>query len=125
MWRTHEAACGVAIALLVGGCTERSTPITASTAPPVERRADAEDANGGPPLVREFGPDVPIAYYDLSLQFAKQTAGITPPVQSRAFGYMGLALYEALVRGMPDHRSVADQLNGIGPLPDARDIPYQ
>jgi hypothetical protein len=37
---------------------------------------------------------------------------------------MGLALYEALVAGMPDHRSIADQLNGIGSLPQATGAPY-
>jgi hypothetical protein len=65
-----------------------------------------------------------MAYYDLSLRFTKLTAGFTPPIQGRAYGYMGIALYEALVRGMPDHRSIASQLNGIGPLPEATGIPY-
>jgi hypothetical protein len=37
---------------------------------------------------------------------------------------MGLALYEAVVGGMPDHQSVASQLNGIGPLPQPKGIPY-
>src|SRR6185437_11574636 len=50
--------------------------------------------------------------------------GFTPPVQARAYGYMGLALYEALIGGMPDHRSIASQLNGIGSLPEANGIPY-
>jgi hypothetical protein len=68
---------------------------------------------------------VPVAYYDLSLEFMKLTAVITPPVQARAYGYMGLALYESLVSGMPHHRSIAGQLNGIGKLPAAKGIPYQ
>jgi hypothetical protein len=37
---------------------------------------------------------------------------------------MGLALYEALVGGMEGYRSVAHQLNGIGPLPEPKGIPY-
>jgi len=45
-------------------------------------------------------------------------------VQARAYGYMGLALYEAVVGGMPEHRSIASQLNGIGTLPQAAGIPY-
>jgi hypothetical protein len=69
--------------------------------------------------VSSHGPEVPLAYYDLSFRFAKRTAGFTPPVQSRAYAYMGIALYEALVGGMPDHRSVADQLSGVGELPQA------
>jgi hypothetical protein len=67
---------------------------------------------------------VPLAYYDLSLTFTKRTAGFTPPVQSRAYAYMGLALYEALVSGMPGHRSVAGQLNGVGALPAPNGAPY-
>jgi len=31
---------------------------------------------------------------------------------------MGLALYEAVVGGMPENRSIARQLNGIGALPE-------
>lgn len=65
----------------------------------------------------DYGAEVPLAYYELSLAFTKRTAGFTPPVQGRAFGYMGLALYEAVVGGMPRHRSIAPQLNGIGELP--------
>jgi hypothetical protein len=67
----------------------------------------------------DYGAEVPLAYYDLSLTFSKRTGGFTPPVQGRAFGYMGLALYEAVVGGMPQHRSIGAQLNGIGELPRA------
>jgi hypothetical protein len=74
--------------------------------------------------VSSYDADVPLAYYELSLIFTKRTAGFTPPVQSRAYGYMGLALYEALVSGMPGHRSIAHQLNGIGDLPQPTALPY-
>jgi hypothetical protein len=37
---------------------------------------------------------------------------------------MGIALYEAVVGGMSDHRSIASQLNGVGALPEAKGIPY-
>src|SRR5438876_37724 len=80
--------------------------------------------NGGAPLVADYGAEVPLAYYQLSLLFPKRTAGFTPPVQSRAYAYMGLALYEAVVTGMPHHRSIAPQLNGIGDLPRARGMAY-
>ena len=42
--------------------------------------------------------------------------GFTAPVQARAYGYMGLALNEALVSGVPGNRSIASQLIGIGTL---------
>ncbi|HJQ11049.1 MAG TPA: vanadium-dependent haloperoxidase [Gemmatimonadaceae bacterium] len=79
----------------------------------------------GQSTAADFDAGVPVAYYDLSLRFSKQTAGFTPPVQGRAFGYMGLALYEAVVGGMPENQSVAHQLNGVGALPTANEgIPY-
>lgn len=74
--------------------------------------------------VSKYGPEVPLAYYELSIRLAKRTGGFTPPVLSRAYGYMGLALYESLVSGMPRHKSVAPQLNAIGELPKARPVPY-
>jgi hypothetical protein len=86
--------------------------------------ADFDATNGATSAAADFDAAVPVAYYQLSLDFTKRTAGFTPPVQARAYGYMGLALYEAVVGGMPDHRSVASQLNGIGPLPEAKGIPY-
>jgi hypothetical protein len=74
--------------------------------------------------VRSYGADVPLAYYRLSFALSKRTAGITPPVQARAFAYMGLALYESLVAGMPRNRSIASQLNGIGELPEGNGTYY-
>src|SRR5437867_3589900 len=71
-----------------------------------------------------YGAEVPLAYYQLSMQLSKRTAGFTPPVQSRAYAYTGLALYEALISGMPNHNSVAQALNGIGDLPQADPVRY-
>src|SRR2546422_649281 len=82
----------------------------------------AENGFGAP--VSSNSAAIPLAYYELSLAFTKRTAGFTPPVQSRAYAYMGLTLYEALVSGMPGHRSIASQLNGIGELPAPTGVPY-
>jgi len=61
-----------------------------------------------------YGMDVPLAYYNLSFALSRRTGGITPPVQARIFAYMGLALYESVVGGMPHHRSIAGSLRGAG-----------
>jgi hypothetical protein len=42
---------------------------------------------------------------------------MSPPVASRAIGYTSVACYEAVVDGMPRHRSLGGQLNGLGPIP--------
>lgn len=47
----------------------------------------------------------------------KQTPGFSPPVASRAIGYSGITLYESVVSGMPEYRSLDGQLNGLGSLP--------
>lgn len=39
--------------------------------------------------------------------------GLNPPRVARVFGYTGLTLYEAVVRGMPEHQSLAGQVNGL------------
>jgi hypothetical protein len=45
------------------------------------------------------------------------TPGYSPPVASRAIGYAGVTLYEAIVGGMPEHRSLAGLLSGLPALP--------
>ena len=67
---------------------------------------------------------VPIAYYKKTLDFTLSTAGFTPPVQSRAYAYMGIALFEAVRPGMPDYKSIAPQLNRDFDLPQIRDPNY-
>ncbi len=64
-----------------------------------------------------FAGDVATKWADLQLKLAQTTAGNTPPVTSRAFGYAGLTLYEAAVPGMPANRSLAGQLTGLTSLP--------
>ena len=48
------------------------------------------------------------------------TGGFSPPVASRALGYVGIALYEAVVPGMPDFQSLEGQLDGLSGLPGER-----
>lgn len=45
--------------------------------------------------------------------------GPTPPNAARCYGYLAVAMYEACVAGMPDHRSVGGQLTGLAALPPA------
>ena len=57
-------------------------------------------------LARFHDSDVPNHYFDFSLKLVKETPGFSPPVAARAFGYMGLALYESVVEGMPEYKSL-------------------
>jgi hypothetical protein len=71
------------------------------------------------PMADQFDAEVPMAWLDLSLLLVQQTAGFSPPVASRAFAHAGVTLYEALVPGMPGHRSLAGQINGLPEMPRA------
>ena len=58
----------------------------------------------------------------MSLMYdAVKHASISPPVSSRAFGYAGVALYESVVPGISDHRSLAGQVNGLDSVPQPTD----
>jgi PAP2 superfamily len=52
-------------------------------------------------------------WFDKFRYLTKNCAGFTPPVASRAFGYAGVALYETVVPGMPQHQSLQGQLQGM------------
>lgn len=62
-------------------------------------------------------PDAAVQWFDL-LYEAIRDESLSPPVASRIIGYTGVAAYEAVVPGMPDHRSLGDQLNDFDPLPE-------
>ncbi|HEX2601781.1 MAG TPA: vanadium-dependent haloperoxidase [Gemmatimonadaceae bacterium] len=117
-WRQLNVVSAV-IAGLLAACADNNRPGAIDAPEPA-----AQNQGIGQSTAADFDAGVPLAYYQLSLDFSKSTAGFTPPVQARAFGYMGLALYEAVVGGMPDHQSVASQLNGVGSLPQANGVPY-
>lgn len=54
-------------------------------------------------------------WYRLVLELVRHTATMSPPVASRAFGYLGVAMYESLAG--PNLRSLAGQVNGLTPVP--------
>ena len=65
--------------------------------------------------VKRYSADVATTWIKLQMQLTKTTAGFSPGVTGRSFGYSGLTLYESVVPGMPGYQSVAMQL-GV-PLP--------
>lgn len=65
----------------------------------------------------QYDAAVPTAWFDLVNRLIKGTPGYSPPVASRALGCLGLGLYEALVPGMPDHRSLAGVVRDLPSMP--------
>ncbi len=64
---------------------------------------------------RTYDSEAVQQWIDLVLIVAKETTGAQPPVVARANAYIGLALYEALLPGMPDHQSMQGQVNDLEP----------
>jgi hypothetical protein len=58
------------------------------------------------PGAAEYGAEVATAWFDRALALVRTTPGYSPPVASRALGYTGITLYEALLPGMPGFRSL-------------------
>jgi len=52
-------------------------------------------------------------YFAYSLKLTQENSAFTPPVTARALGYTGLALYESVVHGMPNHQSAVGLLAGF------------
>lgn len=65
----------------------------------------------------QFTSEVAVSWFKLQVKLAKETPGFSPPAASRAFGYVGVTLYEAIVPGIPTHQSLVGQLNGLTSLP--------
>ncbi len=53
----------------------------------------------------------------MSLIIAEKTPGNTPTYASRGFGYIGLTMYESIVGGYKEYRSLSGQLAGLMTLP--------
>ncbi len=56
-------------------------------------------------------------WYRLILELVRHTPTYSPPVASRAFAYVGITAYEVVASVMPGLRSLAGQVNGLGPVP--------
>jgi hypothetical protein len=65
--------------------------------------------------------EVVLSWYQHSLKLTKEGPGFTPPVAARAFGYTGVALWEAIAPGRSGARSLQGQINGLptGTMPVA------
>lgn len=60
--------------------------------------------------------DTLLTWYKLVLELVRHTATYSPPVAARAFGYLGIASYEALASAS-GAASLAGQVNGLTALP--------
>jgi hypothetical protein len=58
-------------------------------------------------------------WYRLVLSLVRHTATYSPPVASRSFAYLGVTAYQVVCSQDPSLNSLAGQLNGLTPPPEA------
>jgi hypothetical protein len=68
-----------------------------------------------PPKLTEN--DVALEWANMTLLITRFTPSNSPTFASRAFGYIGLTMYESIVPGFKDHASMDGQLNEFDVLP--------
>ena len=98
----------IAVAVTLGLTAQVQAQTTQQAATITTRTADS------------YSAAVATEWTSLALSLTQQTPGFSPPVAARAFGYLGLALYESIVPGMPGYTSLAGQLNELSSLPVAQ-----
>ena len=70
---------------------------------------------------KTFSSDVAIQWMAMQVKQMRAYPGIIGNVAySRHYAYSGIALYEAVVPGMPAYQSIASQLNGLSGLPEVK-----
>lgn len=67
----------------------------------------------------EFPSDVASTWFEQLYDIVK-VESTTPPPASRIYGITAVALYEAIVAGTEDHRSLVGQINGLDSVPQPR-----
>src|SRR5215217_5664932 len=79
-------------------------------------------SNGHLKQTKTFSSDVAIKWMDMQVKQMRAYPGIVGnAAYSRHYAYSGIALYEAVVPGMPAFQSIASQLNGLSGLPQTQD----
>lgn len=75
----------------------------------------------------EYDGEFTREWFKLECTLVKETPGMFPPQAARAFGYTGITLYETVVQGWPDAKSLAGQINGLNSsmLPMANTAEYE
>lgn len=64
-----------------------------------------------------FNADMAVKWGQMALLVTARTPANTPTYASRAFGYLGLAMYETTVYGISTHQSLIPQLNAAAAFP--------
>lgn len=61
----------------------------------------------------EYSNEVPLRWNTFILDLERYTPGYRPPIAARTHAYIGLAVYETLIPGMPEYRSFGNYYSGL------------
>lgn len=76
-----------------------------------------QQLNGHLQQTKTFSSDVAIQWMNMQVKQMVAYTGVGNVAYARHYAYSGIALYEAVVPGMPAYQSIAPQLNGLTGLP--------
>ncbi len=65
---------------------------------------------------KDFSPDLVIEWWELIYEMVAYER-IKPPVASRVYAYLGVAVYESVLPGMPEYVSMSSQIGHLEGLP--------
>ena len=96
-------------ALTFSSCQKELEPVAE---PPLEQASKA-GVHGHLQQTKTFSDEVVLKWMDFHLRMLQTTS----PESARRMAYIGVALYESVVPGMPAYRSLGGQLNELPELP--------
>nr|WP_294905016.1 vanadium-dependent haloperoxidase [uncultured Lacibacter sp.] len=112
------ASVFTSLTLLHFGCQKEVSVATKETASSLAGRNSTQ---GHLKQTNTFSADVAIQWMNMQVWQMYKYPGIVGNVAySRHYAYSGIALYEAVVPGMPSYQSIAPQLNGLTGLPKTK-----
>ncbi|MDB5122582.1 MAG: PA-phosphatase [Mucilaginibacter sp.] len=100
-----QAASVILLFVLIASCRKEYTNTNHVT------------VSGSSRTTRSYSSDQIRNYFTLMCTITKSTKGFFPTQAARAYGYVGVAAYEAVVNGIPGALSLSGQLNGISGVP--------
>ena len=80
-------------------------------------QASAKTSRGHLEQAKTFSSEVPIKWLDMQLRVNRVPPGTPGGDLGRILSYAGVALYEAVVNGMPSYQTLSGQLNELPTMP--------
>ena len=105
---------GISI-LFLAGCQKDLKTIN-----PLDDFESIANAHGHLVQTKNFPSDVAVKWLDMQIRIMRTATGIPNVAFIRPYAYSGIALYEAVVPGMPSYPSLSGKLNGLSGLPDTK-----